>query len=238
MYEAFYAKLQLRETFIIIPQKPDLHQKFGAIVMELSFSHGAKKRSGKRSRSKMTGYAEIYPPKIKSNKIKKSPRSLRALYGHGLLLLLLGGFFAVALKFFAGHDIDDTEIDIAHFKAGHFLDLATDIDLDAVEDGRRRRAVFKDGFDLDGRCCTVNGSGDALGGFGGGAKAGRKSAHERSFHVEDAVDVAAGNAGDLFDDGIVNDEGVVVLWRDGCLWLFAHTIRSFLINRERDAIIS
>lgn len=44
--------------------------------------------------------------------------------------------------------------------------------------------------------------------------------------------------GDLFDDGIVNDEGVVVLWRDGCLWLFAHTIRSFLINRERDAIIS
>ena len=28
MYEAFYAKLQLRETFIIIPQKPDLHQKF------------------------------------------------------------------------------------------------------------------------------------------------------------------------------------------------------------------
>ena len=38
MYEAFYAKLQLRETFIIIPQKPDLHQKFGAIVMELSFS--------------------------------------------------------------------------------------------------------------------------------------------------------------------------------------------------------
>ena len=170
MYEAFYAKLQLRETFIIIPQKPDLHQKFGAIVMELSFSHGAKKRSGKRSRSKMTGYAEIYPPKIKSNKIKKSPRSLRALYGHGLLLLLLGGFFAVALKFFAGHDIDDTEIDIAHFKAGHFLDLATDIDLDAVEDGRRRRAVFKDGFDLDGRCCTVNGSGDALGGFGAAPK--------------------------------------------------------------------
>ena len=150
----------------------------------------------------------------------------------------LGSFFTVAFKFLAGHDIDDAEIDITHLKAGHFLDLAADVDLDAVEDGRCRRAVFKDGFDLDGRCCTVNGSGDALGGFGGGTKAGGKSAHERSFHVEDAVDIAAGNAGDLFDDGIVNDEGVVVLLRDGCLWLFAHTIRSFLIIRERDAIIS
>ena len=91
-------------------------------------------------------------------------------------------FLAVAFKFFASHDVDDTELDVFDVEAGHVFDFTTDGDFDLLEDLWGAGAIFEDGFDFDAAASTFNDGGDAFGGFADGAEAGGEVAHEGAFH--------------------------------------------------------
>ena len=69
---------------------------------------------------------------------KKAPLPDRFIRqrGHAWSLLCALCFLFVTFKFIFSHDVDNTEIDVAHVEAGHVFDFAAHFALNLVKDER------------------------------------------------------------------------------------------------------